>query len=139
MPLQALRPPGARAEPEFLGACVRCGLCVRGCPFDTLKLAAFGEEVPQIRRIPTDVDRSKLRINHPGYDHKYAKEDINANLPFDRLNELVANGTIGSLSEQTLVLMGLQPNVGPLLKETVPEIVETFKADGVEAALLVPS
>ncbi len=99
----------------------------------------FGDEVPQIRRIPTDVDRSKLTINHPGYDHKYAEEDINANLPFDRLNELIADGTIGSLSNETLVLMGLQPNVAPLIRETIPEIIAAFKADDVEAALLVPS
>jgi D-proline reductase (dithiol) PrdB len=99
----------------------------------------FGDEVPQIRRIPTDVDRTRLKINHPGYDHKYAREDLNVNLPFDRLNELVADGTIGSLANETLVLMGLQPNVEPLLRETIPEIVDAFKADDVEAALLVPS
>jgi ferredoxin-type protein NapG len=38
-PAQALRPPGALAEEHFLGACVRCGLCVRACPYDTLKLS----------------------------------------------------------------------------------------------------
>jgi D-proline reductase (dithiol) PrdB len=100
---------------------------------------SFGDEIPQIRPIPLDVDRSKLKINHPGYDHKYAKEDNNANLPFDRLNELVADGTIGSLAEETLVLMGLQPNVEPLLVHTLPEIIENFRNQGVEAALLVPS
>lgn len=41
-PIGALRPPGALAEDDFLGACVRCGLCVRDCPYDTLKLAPFG-------------------------------------------------------------------------------------------------
>ena len=45
LPLQALRPPGARPEEEFLGTCIRCGLCVRDCPYDTLKLAALGEDV----------------------------------------------------------------------------------------------
>lgn len=99
----------------------------------------FGDETPQIRRIPTDVDRSKLTINHPGYDHKYAREDINCNLPFDRLSELVADGAIGSLARETIVLMGLQPNVAPLIRETIPEIVSACIADGVEAALLVPS
>ncbi len=45
LPAQALRPPGALAEDEFLGACVRCGLCVRDCPYDTLKLAQVGDSV----------------------------------------------------------------------------------------------
>jgi ferredoxin-type protein NapG len=45
LPAQAIRPPGARAEQEFLGACIRCGLCVRDCPYDTLHLAAPGEPV----------------------------------------------------------------------------------------------
>ncbi len=45
LPAMALRPPGALAEADFLGACIRCGLCVRDCPFDTLKLAELGESV----------------------------------------------------------------------------------------------
>jgi ferredoxin-type protein NapG len=45
LPTQALRPPGALAEQEFLGTCIRCGMCVRDCPFDTLKLASPGDEV----------------------------------------------------------------------------------------------
>lgn len=45
LPAQALRPPGALAERDFLGACVRCGLCVRDCPYDTLKLAQLGDDV----------------------------------------------------------------------------------------------
>ena len=40
---KALRPPGAIEEKEFLSACVRCGLCVRACPYDTLHLATLGE------------------------------------------------------------------------------------------------
>lgn len=45
LPARAIRPPGARADPEFLGACVRCGLCVRDCPYHTLKLARLGDGV----------------------------------------------------------------------------------------------
>ncbi len=41
-------------------------------------LPTFGDEVPEFRKIPTDVDRSKLVINHHGYDHKYAKFDAYA-------------------------------------------------------------
>jgi len=41
----ALRPPGALSEGDFLGACVRCGQCVRDCPYDTLKLAELTDPV----------------------------------------------------------------------------------------------
>lgn len=43
LPTTALRPPGAISEDRFLGACVRCGLCVRDCPYNTLKLADLGD------------------------------------------------------------------------------------------------
>ena len=45
LPPTAIRPPGALAEKDFLSACVRCGLCVRDCPYDTLKLAELGDTV----------------------------------------------------------------------------------------------
>jgi ferredoxin-type protein NapG len=45
LPAEAIRPPGALDEEKFLGACIRCGLCVRDCPFDTLRLAQLGEQV----------------------------------------------------------------------------------------------
>lgn len=43
LPAVTLRPPGALAEPQFQAACVRCGLCVRACPYKTLKLAEIGD------------------------------------------------------------------------------------------------
>ncbi len=45
LPATALRPPGALSEEDFLGACVRCGQCVRDCPYPTLGLAELGGEV----------------------------------------------------------------------------------------------
>ena len=86
-----------------------------------------------------DVDRSKLRIDHAGYDHRFAEEDINCNLPLDRLGEMEAAGEIGSIAPETQVVMGLQPNVVTLIESLIPELVARFKSDSVEAALLVPS
>ncbi|KAB2839972.1 MAG: ferredoxin-type protein NapG, partial [Burkholderiales bacterium] len=45
LPPLAIRPPGALKEGEFLGACIRCGLCVRDCPYDILSLALPEEPV----------------------------------------------------------------------------------------------
>lgn len=45
LPAYAIRPPGVKDEKDFLGACIRCGLCVRDCPYDTLKLAELGDDV----------------------------------------------------------------------------------------------
>lgn len=42
----ALRPPGALSENDFAALCIKCGQCVRACPYDTLKLAAAGDTIP---------------------------------------------------------------------------------------------
>ncbi|MBW7861347.1 MAG: ferredoxin-type protein NapG [Rhodocyclaceae bacterium] len=61
LPAVALRPPGALAESEFLAACVRCGLCVRDCPYHTLKLSELGDGIPtgtpyfEARTIPCEM------------------------------------------------------------------------------------
>ena len=46
LPRDRIRPPGALREREFLDACVRCGLCVQECPYDTLKLTDLHQPVP---------------------------------------------------------------------------------------------
>lgn len=33
-----IRPPGALTDTAFINACIRCGLCVQACPYDTLQL-----------------------------------------------------------------------------------------------------
>lgn len=41
----AIRPPGALPEADFNARCIKCGQCVRACPYDTLALASAGEAV----------------------------------------------------------------------------------------------
>ena len=41
-----LRPPGALKEEDFLSTCIKCGMCVEACPFDTLSLAKPGDNKP---------------------------------------------------------------------------------------------
>ena len=44
---EALRPPGALTDLDFDAQCIRCGLCVDGCPYDILKLASWADPAPQ--------------------------------------------------------------------------------------------
>jgi ferredoxin-type protein NapG len=61
LPAQRLRPPGADVEENFLGQCIRCGLCVRDCPYDTLQLSELGDEVAvgtpyfEARKVPCEM------------------------------------------------------------------------------------
>ena len=41
-----LRPPGALVENDFLKTCIKCGMCVEACPYDTLFLAKPGDNKP---------------------------------------------------------------------------------------------
>ncbi len=41
-----LRPPGALDELDFQKACIKCGICVEVCPYDTLSLAESGSSIP---------------------------------------------------------------------------------------------
>jgi ferredoxin-type protein NapG len=90
LPPLAIRPPGALPEADFQGACIRCGLCVRDCPYNILELAkpehnvATGtpyfvarnlpcemcEDIPCIKACPTgaldhqltDINKSKMGL-----------------------------------------------------------------------------
>jgi len=41
-----LRPPGALSENDFLKTCIKCGMCVEACPYETLVLATPGDNKP---------------------------------------------------------------------------------------------
>ncbi len=56
-----VRPPGAGLESEFLSSCLRCGQCLRACPYDTLQMAglfspvATGTPFFQPRQVPCEM------------------------------------------------------------------------------------
>ena len=84
LPPAAIRPPGALPEDRFSSACIRCGMCVRDCPYDILHLARpeepmstgtpyfiarqapceMCEDIPCVKACPTTaLDHSLKEIN----------------------------------------------------------------------------
>ena len=102
-------------------------------------LPNLANEVPEVHTVPLDVDRSKLGINHHGYDHRFAKEDINVNLPLDRLVELQKAGEIGSVAEGHLRSDGTDSRRRAAPDRYAPAAHRAAARRRVDAVLLVPS
>jgi len=101
--------------------------------FDTVSI--HGD--PSIREIPKSVRQEQIGIAHAQYDHSLAEQDINIIFPIHRLIELEQEGVIGKLID-THYSYSYVNDVVPLVTETVPQMISRIKADGVDAALLVP-
>jgi hypothetical protein len=97
----------------------------------------FGRGKPFLSAIPTGSPREALGVLQPGYDTRAAVLDRDTVFPVDRLKELAAAGVIGELAPVAYSFIGLTSQIR-LNKEDLPEWVERVKADGWEAAALVP-
>ena len=104
-------------------------------PFDVE--AAAGD--PGIREIPVEVEAEDLLFAARGYDPAAVLEDINCQVPVDRLTEYESNGVIGRLNPVWWSLMGFVPDARLVAEETAPRIVERLLRYEVQAALLVPA
>jgi len=90
------------------------------------------------RIIPGDTAAADLVMSHisVNYDRSGFQEDINVVFPIDRLRELEADGTIGSISGFHYSFMGASP--GHTLETKARELARLMKQDGVDAVLLTP-
>ena len=73
------------------------------------------------RTIEFDTPSSELMVTHGGFDNSDINKDVNAMFPIDRLHELVAEGFIGSLADETYTFMGGVGNVEKFMNETAPK------------------
>ncbi len=98
----------------------------------------FVENDPSFRRIPSSTPESDLAIFHRHYDNSHALKDINVVYPIDRLRDMEAEGTIGSVAENHVGFMGSihGKNIRRLIEQTAPEAAQLLLADNVTAALI---
>ena len=94
---------------------------------------------PSFRRLRADATGDTIAANHLHIDTSYVSSDINVALPLDRLRELCAEGTVGSMADTHYSIMGYQGNdTSRLENESAPAIAEAMKSEEVDLALLAP-
>lgn len=95
---------------------------------------------PTFRVVPSHTDVADITITHDYYDHKDADKDINIVFPVERVRELVADGTIGSLANRFYGFMGHieEKYIDSLVNEHAKKVLEMMQEDGVDIALLTP-
>ena len=74
-----------------------------------------------------------------GFDHTGIYRDLNVTFPMDRLQELVDQKKIGSLSDNYYSFMGALRDVTGIIEKTGPEVAQKLKSEGVEVVLLTPT
>jgi len=104
-------------------------------PFDTN--GAAGDM--NIREIPAEIDSRDLRFAARGYDAQFVGDDINSQLPLNRLHELEANRVIGQLNSVFWSFCGFVPDAATFAETALPKLLERLQYYGVQGALLIPA
>ncbi len=114
------------------------GLHVRG---DRPFISAHNGGDTSFRIIPRSAGAADILQSHTsiGFDHTGIYRDINVTFPIDRLQEMVEQGKIGSLSDNYYSFMGALRDVTGIIEESGPEVARRLKAEGVEVVLLTPT
>ena len=100
--------------------------------------AAFLPNETHYRVIPGDVAPGEVVMSHSSanFDRTGFQQDLNVCFPIQRLQELAADGVIGSVSNFHFAVSGGRP---PLeLQDTARDMARILKADGVDTVFLVP-
>jgi D-proline reductase (dithiol) PrdB len=73
------------------------------------------------------------------FDRTGLLEDLNVVLPIDRLDELAANGTIGSVASTHYSFMGAQGDeMSTIRLDSGPTVARALRQDRVDVVLLTP-
>ena len=91
------------------------------------------------REIPIEVEADDLKYAARGYNPEAVLEDMNAQIPIQRLLEYEANNVIGQLNPVWWSFSGFIPDAGKLAADLIPNLVERVVRYEVQAALLIPA
>ena len=98
----------------------------------------FNTDSADYRLLPGDAGAADLVISHisTNFDRTGFQQDHNVVLPVDRLNELAAEGAIGSVASMHYSFMGATHPAK--IESTARHLAGLLRQDGVDTVLLVP-
>ncbi len=97
----------------------------------------FLKEAPQLSPVPFDTDPELVAVRHGGYDVRAAIKDPNVSFPYEIMKRLWEKGLFKTMSNHAYSFVGACSQKR-LLKKTLPDWVEQFAAQEIDAVLLVP-
>jgi D-proline reductase (dithiol) PrdB len=129
--------PARRALPMLnLALISSAGAHIDGtAPFDT----SSPDGDPNFREIPIEVEPVDFRFSVRGYDVAAMQQDLNSQIPIDRLLEFEKNGIIGELNPVFWSFCGYIPDAARVVHYLAPGLVERAQRYQVQAALLIPA
>jgi D-proline reductase (dithiol) PrdB len=90
------------------------------------------------RRIPHHTPAGRLRPSHPTPVRRPGEVDINVVFPYQRLDELAAEGVIGSVADYHLSMLGSIKLLRQLVTEMAPRMAADAQAAGADIVLHTP-
>ncbi|TWT09310.1 hypothetical protein FQV28_06660 [Planomicrobium sp. CPCC 101079] len=93
---------------------------------------------PTFRLIPGHTEEAELTVTHIYYDTKYAKTDPSIVFPLKQLRELANGGEIGAVASANIGLNGGILDTELVERDAIPFVVELFRNENIDVALLVP-
>ncbi|MEP6923732.1 MAG: hypothetical protein ABI954_04635 [Pyrinomonadaceae bacterium] len=91
------------------------------------------------REIPIEVGGADLQFAARGYDPASVQQDLNSQIPIERLLDYQNNAVIGQLNPVWWSFMGYIPDAANFVETAVPKMVERIKRYEVQAALIIPA
>ena len=133
IPLARLSKPLSDARVSFVST---SGVQPRGTmPFDTVH--PVGDYT--FRRVPSGSKPADLEIHQIKYPTNGANRDLNVIFPIERLQELVAEGFIGALSENFYSFIGYNMDAERLERTLAEDIASAVEAEKPDVVLLAPA
>ena len=126
----ALKKPLSESRIGFL---CTAGTYVKG------QVAYYYRDDTSIRAIPKDTDVADIRFSHLTEQYlPAARKDPNCVFPIAPLRRLEVEGVVGEIAPDMLSCMGAVYSQRRTQEELVPRVVESFQAQNVDVAFLVP-